>query len=100
MLAQAASADPSHSEATPGRHALRLLGLSCVTFLLVYNISPANHEAFTTDRVGVALLLAASCLLGWFRRSLPDWQTFLIFLPLPFALMQSGMSLDSEQFSR
>lgn len=79
---------------------LRQLALAGVTFLLIYNISPASQESLTSARISIALLLVAAAALGWFNRPLPDAWVWLIFIPFPFAVLQSSMSLDSGQVSR
>ncbi len=93
-------ADAPASRTAPRFGWLRVLALAGVTFLMVYNISPVGRESLTSTRVCIALLLLVATGLNWFRRPLPDAQVLLIFLPLPFAFLQSSMSLDSEQISR
>ena len=88
------------AEPSKALNSLRLLGLALLTFCLIYNISPPINESLSTARLAIAFLLVTGIFCGWLKHPLPEIQLLYIFIPVPFVLVQSSLSLDTDQISK
>ena len=81
-------------------HGLSLPALSTLVFMLVYNISFKAAEFASTGRVAIVLMLL--CLLRLEPPRLPPLErwVYLLFLPVPYVLMQFVFVGDFGQLSR
>ena len=74
--------------------------LTLVTFAILYNISPIDSDALSSGRLAMLSLLLYLALTGRPIYRAHDWKPLLIFLPLPYVILQYALVYDPGQLSR
>jgi hypothetical protein len=91
---------PALSPAVEPVSPLRLALVTLLCFAILYNVSPTALPSLSTGRVAVVLLVLLFIVRGHSLYVTTDPWTLLLFVPLPYVLVQVPFTGDLGQLSR